>query len=412
MNVFVLNCGSSSLKFQIIHTSVELMKKNEDQTLCKGLVERIGGDGIISIKVGNETVHKVEIPIKNHTDAIKHIIDWIDSPEASIPGIKSLKDINAVGHRTVHGGEDFNTSVLITNEVISTMEANIELAPLHNPANIMGIRAAIDVFGSEMPQVGVFDTSFHSTMPKENYLYAIPMEYYDKYKIRRYGFHGTSHRFIANRWRELTGKNIEETNVITIHLGNGSSMAAIKNGYSIDTSMGFTPLEGLLMGTRCGDIDPSVHEFIMKKEGKTIDQVMSVLNKESGVKGISGFTNDFRDLEDTETTNERSLLALKMFAQRIKKYIGAYMAEINGTKAIIFTGGIGENSPSERKRICSNLEDLGIIIDIEKNNNLARGKEGNVAADNSKVEIWVIPTNEELVIARDTVCIINGAECI
>jgi acetate kinase len=412
MNVFVLNCGSSSLKFQIIKTGDDLMKKNEDITICKGLVERIGGPAIVSIKVNDKTALETEPVLHDHTEAIKYIIDWIVSGVVEIPGIKSLADINAVGHRTVHGAEDFNTSVIITDEVIASLEANIELAPLHNPANIMGIRAAIEVFGHDIPQVAVFDTSFHSTMPPKNYLYAIPYELYTKYKIRKYGFHGTSHRYVANRWREITGHSIEETNVITLHLGNGASMDCIKNGKSYDTTMGFTPLEGLVMGTRSGDIDPSVLEFIMKKENLDIAGAISILNKQSGVKGISGLTNDFRDLEGAMHDNPRAMLALNMFAQRIKKYIGSYMAELNGTKAIIFTGGIGENSIIMRQLIAENLENMGIIFDSEKNNNFKRGVECKLSADNSPIEIYIIPTNEELVIARDTFCIIAGIPCM
>jgi len=286
------------------------------------------------------------------------------------------------------------------------------LAPLHNPANIMGIRAAQEVFGDKVPNVGVFDTAFHATMPPENYNYAIPHRYYDEYKVRKYGFHGTSHRFVANRWRELTGKSIEETNVVTLHLGNGSSMCAIKEGKSFDTSMGFTPLEGMVMGTRCGDLDPSVVEFIMKKDKVDINGAMSVLNKESGVLGISGFTNDFRDLEGAMDENPKAALALKMFSQRIKKYIGAYMAELNGTQSLIFTGGIGENSSVMRNMILTGLEMCGIEFSKDLNNEIFAGKEGKISTDDSNVAVYVIPTNEELVIARDTCCIIEGVECI
>ncbi len=412
MNIFVLNCGSSSLKFQIINTSVEAMKKNEDKMLCKGLVERIGGKAMVTIKANGETVHKAEPTFEDHKVAIKYIIDWITSDEATIPGIDGLKSIDAVGHRTVHGGEDFNSSVLINDEVIAKMEDCVELAPLHNPANIMGIRAAQDVFGADIPNVGVFDTAFHSTMKPEAYLYALPYSLYEDHKIRRYGFHGTSHRYVANRWRELTGKSVEETNVVTLHLGNGSSMCAIKEGKSFDTSMGFTPLEGLVMGTRCGDIDPSVLEFIMNKKDTDIAGAMKILNKESGVLGISGLTNDFRDLEAQKATNPKAMLALKVFSQRIKKYIGSYMAELNGTEALIFTGGIGENSDVMREMILTDLEMCGIRIDSELNKEKTRGGEGRISTDDSPVAVYVIPTDEELVIARDTCCIINGAECM
>jgi len=320
MNILVINCGSSSLKFQIVQTDLELIEKQADKQLAKGLIERIGSQALISYKADGQPAFKTTAPIRDHKSAIMHLIQWITSEESKIPGINSLEDINAVGHRTVHGGETFSQSVKIDNDVIKCLEDNIDLAPLHNPANIKGIKAAREVFGLSIPQVGIFDTSFHQTMPEENYLYAIPYQYYRRYKIRKYGFHGTSHRFVALRYRVLENLPKEKTNIITLHLGNGASACAIKGGKSIDTSMGFTPLEGLIMGTRCGDIDPSVVEFISHKEASTMDEVFNMLNKRSGIMGISGLTNDMRDLleEEAEHQDRRAILAVKMFSQRIK----------------------------------------------------------------------------------------------
>jgi len=412
MNILVLNCGSSSLKFQIIETDLELIEKHADKCLVKGLVERIGSQSLISIKVEGQSTFKQAAPLRDHKQAINYVINWIISDESQIPGINSISDIHAVGHRTVHGGETFHHSVRIDNEVIKCLEDNIDLAPLHNPANIKGIKAAKDVFGPGTPQVAIFDTSFHQTMPETSYLYAIPYQYYRRYKIRKYGFHGTSHRYVAYRYRKIEGLTKDETNIITLHLGNGSSCCAIKNGKSIDTSMGFTPLEGLMMGTRCGDVDPSVIEFIAHKEQSTLDEIFNMLNKRSGLLGISGLTHDMRDLleEEEEHQDRRATLAVKMFSQRIKKYIGAYLTQMNGADAICFTGGIGENAAEVRSRACSELEWIGIKLDEKLNREIVGGKEGIISTPDSRVKVYVLPTNEELVIARDTVRVVLNAK--
>lgn len=411
MNILVLNCGSSSLKFQIIDTDLEKIEKNEDRELARGLLERIGSEALISLKVEGKSTIKTTAAIRDHKAAIQYIIKWVTNPDTGIPGINSLEDIHAIGHRTVHGGEEFKSSVRIDNDVIAKMEDNIELAPLHNPANLKGIYAAREVFGPSVPQVAIFDTAFHSTMPETAYLYAIPYQYYRRYKIRKYGFHGTSHRYIAYRYRVLTGKKKEETNIITLHLGNGSSACAIKQGKSIDTSMGFTPLEGLMMGTRCGDIDPTIIDFLHHKEGSSIDEIFNMLNKRSGLLGISGLTNDMRDLEVeiSEHQDRRAQLAIDMFCSRIVKYVGAYLTSMNGADAICFSAGIGENAPDVRAKVCEHLEFLGVKIDKKLNNKMIRGKEGVISTPDSKLQVYVIPTNEELVIARDTCRVVLNA---
>lgn len=408
MNVFVLNCGSSSLKFQIIDTDIEKIENDKDIRLAKGLIERIGSQALITLQVEGKQPFKSAEPIRDHKAALNFISKWISSPETQVPGINSLEDIHAIGHRVVHGEERFKKSVKIDREVISGIEDCIDIAPLHNPANLKGIYAARELFGPSVPQVAVFDTAFHATMPETSYLYAIPYQLYRRFKIRKYGFHGTSHRYIAYRYRKIEGLSREQTKIITLHLGNGSSACAIKEGNSMDTSMGMTPLEGLMMGTRCGDLDPTVIEYLIHKEGTTLDEVFSVLNKRSGVLGISGLTNDMRDLllEIDEHQDRRALLAVEMFCARIKKYIGGYTAELNGVDAICFAGGIGENSPEIRRQICKDLENLGIVIDPELNEEAVGGKEMKINAPESKIKIFVIPTNEELVIARDTVRVI------
>ncbi len=408
MNVIVFNCGSSSMKFQIIDTDKEKIEQNKDKQLAKGLIERIGSQSLITFQVEGKPTFKEALPLRDHRAALNYIIKWITSPETQIPGIKGLEDIHAIGHRVVHGGEKFKESIRIDNEVIQGIEDCIDLAPLHNPANLKGIYAAREIFGPSIPQVAIFDTAFHSTMPETNYLYAIPYQIYRRYKIRKYGFHGTSHRYISFRYRVLANKTRENTNIITLHLGNGSSACAIKNGKSFATSMGFTPLEGLVMGTRCGDIDPTVIEYLALKEGATIDEVFNILNKRSGVLGISGLTNDMRDLiaEIEEHQDRRAQLAIDMFCERVKKYIGAYIAAMNACDAICFSAGIGENSPLIREKICENLDILGIKIDKKLNNQAVGGKEMKISHKDSKIEIYVIPTNEELVFARDTVRVI------
>ncbi len=411
MNILVINSGSSSLKFQIIETDLELIEKYEDRCLVKGLIERIGSQALITIKPEGGSTFKTSAPIRDHKAAINYIINWIGSEESNIPGIDSMTDIHAVGHRTVHGGETFHHSIRIDNDVIKSLEDNIDLAPLHNPANIRGIKAAKEVFGPAIPQVAIFDTSFHQTMPEENYLYPIPYYYYRRYKIRKYGFHGTSHRFVAYKYRKMEGLKKEDTNIITIHLGNGASCCAITKGQSVDTSMGFTPLEGLMMGTRSGDIDPSIVEFLSHKEQSSLDEIFNMLNKRSGLLGISGLTHDMRDLleEEEEHQDRRAILAIKMFSNRIKKYIGAYLTQMHGCDAICFTGGIGENAAEIRRRVCENMEWLGIIIDTDKNEKMIRGNEGIISTDDSRIKIYVIPTNEELIIARDTCRIVLNA---
>ncbi|TAL69718.1 MAG: acetate kinase [Bacteroidetes bacterium] len=408
MNIFVLNCGSSSLKFQIIETDLDLIKDDKDRTLAKGLIERVGSQAIITFQVEGHPPVKQAAPLRDHKAALNYVIKWITDSETDIPGIRSLEDIHAIGHRVVHGAERFKKSVRIDKEVIEGIEDCIDLAPLHNPANLKGIYAAREQFGPNTPQVAVFDTSFHSTMPEISYLYAIPYQTYRRFKVRKYGFHGTSHRYISYRYRKLTGREREDTNIITLHLGNGSSACAIKGGNSLDTSMGMTPLDGLMMGTRCGDIDPTVIEYLMHKEGTSIDEVFNVLNKRSGVLGISGLTNDMRDLLDEikEHQDRRAILAVDMFCAKVRKYIGAYIAEMNGADAICFAGGIGENSFDIRKKIITGLDWLGIEIDDSRNEQAYGGKQMKISSDDSKVEIYVIPTNEELILARDTLRVV------
>jgi acetate kinase len=346
----------------------------------------------------------VEAPMKNHKDAIGYVLEALTDKEHGV--ISSMDEISAVGHRVVHAGEKYAGSVLITEDVMNALEECIDLAPLHNPPNILGIRACQELMPNT-PMVGVFDTAFHQTMKPETFLYAIPYEYYEKYKIRKYGFHGTSHKYVSMRAAALLDKDIKNFKIVTCHLGNGASCAAVKHGVCIDTSMGFTPLDGLIMGTRSGGVDPAVITFISEKEGITADEVINILNKKSGVAGISGVSSDFRDLAEAEAQgNERAALALKMFAWRVKYYIGAYMAEMNGADAIVFTAGIGENDIEMRKQICSDLDGLGIELDEEKNN--VRGEERIVSKDSSKVKILVIPTNEELMIAQDTAEIVSN----
>jgi acetate kinase len=410
MNVLVLNCGSSSLKFQLISTSTEQIEKNADRTLAKGHIERIGGAATLNFSIDGQPSKRSARPIRDIKAALDAVLQWITSEEAQIEGVSGLTDIQAIGHRVVHGGEKFSQSVLIDNEVLHGIEEMIELAPLHNPANIQGIQAARTVFGKSMPQAAVFDTAFHHTLPEHAYLYAIPYQFYRRHKIRRYGFHGTSHRYIAYRYRNINNIPREQVNIITLHLGNGCSIAAIKGGNSIDTSMGFTPLEGLVMGTRSGDLDPAIVAFISEKEGMSVHEVDNLLNKISGLLGISGLTNDMRELiaEAEESGDRRARLAIEIFCYRIQKYIGSYLAAMNGTDAIVFSGGIGENSPLIRSIVCNALSWLGIELDESQNTAYVAGREGTISAGASRIKIDVIPTNEELLIARDTVRLING----
>lgn len=410
MNILVLNCGSSSLKFQIIETDLELIENNSDVMKAKGVIERIGSQALITLQANGRPTVKQAAPLRDHRAALDFVLRWIISPDAQIPGIQSLSDIHAVGHRVVHGAEKFSKSVVIDQSVIDGIEDCIELAPLHNPANLKGIYAARELLGTGVPQVAVFDTSFHSTMPETSYLYAIPYQLYRRHKIRRYGFHGTSHRYVAYRYRQLVGKKREETNIITLHLGNGCSACAIRGGDSVDTSMGLTPLEGLVMGTRSGDLDPSIIEFLAHKEGMSLPEIDALLNKQSGLLGISGLTNDMRELldEEREHQDRRAKLAIDLFCLRVKKYIGAYLAELGGTDAIVFTGGIGENSPTIRQRICNGLEWFGIELDEVLNQQATDRREMEISRSGSRIRTFVIPTNEELLIARDTVrCVKN-----
>lgn len=397
MKILVINCGSSSLKYQLIDM-------NGEEVLCKGLVERIGIEGS---KIKHDTTGKerviIEEPMANHKVALGLVLNAIIDENHG--AIKSMDEIGAVGHRVVHGGETFASSVVIDDEVMKVLDECIELAPLHNPPNIIGIEACKELMPNT-PMVGVFDTAFHQTMEPDNYIYPIPYEYYEKYKIRRYGFHGTSHKYVALRAAEILGKDIKDLNIVTCHLGNGSSVCAVQGGKSMDTSMGFTPLEGLAMGTRSGDIDPAIIPFIMGKENMTFDEVNNMLNKESGVLGISGVSSDFRDLEIAmEEGNSRAKLALDVFVNRVKKYVGAYVATMCRIDALVFTAGIGENSSYIREKVCEGLECLGIKIDSELND--IRGEEAQLNKDLTSATIFVIPTNEELMIARDTLELVS-----
>jgi len=392
MLVLVINCGSSSLKYQLLEMTTETL-------MAKGLVERIGIEGSV---IKHETIGKekyvLTTPMKDHTDAISHVMNAITHPEHGT--IKELSEIKAVGHRVVHAGEKYANSVIINDDVIAVLEECAELAPLHNPPNLAGVRACEKLMPG-VPNVGVFDTAFHQTMRPEAYLYAIPYEMYEKHRIRKYGFHGTSHKYMAIEASEMLNIDVNDLKLITCHLGNGASVSAIKHGRSVETSMGFTPLEGLVMGTRCGDLDPSIVTLMAEKLGIGLDQVTEILNKESGVLGISGVSSDFRDLEEAmKEGNKRAELALKIFAHRVRFYIGAYIAEMNGVDAIVFTGGIGENDAYMRDVICANMGNLGIKLDKEKNK--VRGKQTMLSADDSKVKVMLIPANEELVIARET----------
>lgn len=406
MNVLVLNCGSSTVKFQLIETDLEIMARDADRRLAQGILERIGGKSQITMKVDGNVVLRESRPIRDHRQAVDEIVRWVISEESGIEEIHSPSDIHAVGHRVVHGGEKFKASMKITEEVLSGIRDCIDLAPLHNPANLKGIEAVTRLLGAGMPQVAVFDTAFHSSMPAHNYLYAVPYHLYRRHSLRRYGFHGTSHRYISYRYRTLEQRKKEDVKIISLHLGNGCSACAIENGESVDTSMGMTPLEGLIMGTRSGDLDPSVVEFLTEVEGYSVGEVDTILNRNSGLLGVSGLTGDMRDLlfERKDTGDRRAGLAIKMFCTRIRKYIGAYLAQLNGAQAICFAGGIGENSAEIREEVCVGLESLGIHIDVDKNRNLPQDARGTVISkEDSPVKIYVIPTDEELLIARDAV---------
>lgn len=397
MNVLVINCGSSSLKYQLINSDSE-------EVLAKGLCERIGIDGRLVYQKEGLDKEITEAPMPTHKEAIQMVLDALVNPKTG--AVKSLAEIDAVGHRVVHGGEKFSDSVVITEEVIAQVEECNDLAPLHNPANIIGIRAC-QAFMPNVPMVGVFDTAFHQTMPEKAYLYGLPYEYYEKYKVRRYGFHGTSHSFVSKEAASYLGMDLNNSKIIVAHLGNGASVSAVLNGKCVDTSMGLTPLEGLVMGTRSGDIDPSIMEFIAKKENLDIDGVMNVLNKKSGVAGMSGVSSDFRDLEAAYNEgNKRAIAAVEVFSYRVAKYIGAYAAAMNGVDAIAFTAGIGENTSFVREKIMAYLGYLGIKID-RVTNDKTRGVEALISTADSSVKVCVIPTNEELAICRETVKLVG-----
>lgn len=410
LNILVLNVGSSSIKFQLIATDGAAIGASTDRRLARGQIERIGGQAIVTLDAGTGRPTKSAVALRDHTAAVEHIIAWIVGAESGVP-IASVAEIEAVGHRVVHGGERFTRSTRVTDEVQRALEELIELAPLHNPQNLRGIAAARAVLGPGVPQVAVFDTAFHHSLPERAFIYAIPYQFYRRYGVRRYGFHGTSHRYVAYRYRHLTGRTREETKIITLHLGNGASACAITGGESVDTSMGFTPLEGLVMGTRSGDLDPAIVDFLWAKEGLSLQEVDAMLNKQSGLLGVSGLTADMRELlaEDHDNGDRRARLAIDLFCYRVRKYIGSYLAAMNGADAVVFTGGIGENSAEIRARICAGLEWFGIRVD-EARNTAVDGGEGRIDDEGSRLALWVIPTDEELLIARDTWRVLTSAE--
>ena len=409
MNVLVVNAGSSSLKFQVIATDLERIKQDGDERLIRGEVERIGGEAIITTQHRDGSRQKSTAPLRDTSAALDHVLRWLASDRSGITEIQSLGDIHAVGHRVVHGGELFSESALVTDQVLKGIEDCIDLAPLHNPNNIKGIQAAREIFGQKVPQVAVFDTAFHTSIPEHAYLYAVPYHLYRRHRIRRYGFHGTSHRYVAYRYRHLRKLTREQTHIISLHLGNGCSAAAIRGGRSVDTSMGMTPLEGLVMGTRSGDLDPAIVNLIATKEGLSAHEVDALLNTQSGLLGVSGLTNDMRVLQEELKLNDdrRVRLATDVFCYRARKYIGAFLACMGGADAVVFTGGIGENSPDIRAAICQGLEWAGLHLDKEQNQKVI-GAEGPITADGSTLLAYVIPTDEELLIARDTVRVILG----
>ena len=402
VNVLVLNCGSATVKFQIVATDLDLIQANADQRLARGTIERLGGEAIINTSIGNSSPAKTVAPLRDLRAAVEHIVRWALASEV-------VREIHAVGHRVVHGGERFTASALITPEVRAGIEACIDLAPLHNPNNLSGIAAAAAVLGASLPQVAVFDTAFHQSLPDHAFLYALPYQLYRRHGIRRYGFHGTSHRYVAYRYRLMRDIPRDKVKIVTLHLGNGCSAAAINAGVSVDTSMGLTPLEGLVMGTRSGDLDPAVLDLIAAKEGWSLSQVESLLNSQSGLLGISGLTSDMRDLlaEIEEHEDRRAKLAVEMFCYRARKYIGAYLAALGGADAVVFTGGIGENSAQVRRRICQGLEWAGLTLD-EVSNQAAVGVEARISPADARLAAYVIPTDEELLIARDTARAVLG----
>ncbi|MGH7670711.1 MAG: acetate/propionate family kinase [Gemmatimonadaceae bacterium] len=411
MNVLVLNSGSSTLKFELVRTDADRMRDNRDERLMRGEVERIGGAAVYSFSVAGRPPVRGTFPARDQRAVLDFAINWMVDPESGVD-IDTVGSIEAVGHRVAHGGEHFRASVRIDDTVMRAIEDTIDLAPLHNPNNLKGIVGARAVLGAGIPQVAVFDTAFHQTLPEHAYLYAIPYQLYRRHRVRRYGFHGTSYRYLSWRYRQLTGRTREQTKIIALHLGNGCSICAIDGGASVDTSMGFTPLEGLVMGTRSGDLDPAILDYVSAKEGLSLAEVEGLLNKQSGLLGVSGLTNDMRELlaEAREHDDRRAKLAIDLFCYRARKYIGAYLAAMNGADAIVFGGGIGEHAAEVRARICDGLSWLGITLDAGANARIVGGTEARVSAPESRVEVWVIPTDEELLIARDTVRVIQGLE--
>ena len=411
MNVLVLNAGSSTLKFQLVRTDADRMAADRDEKVARGSIERIGGEAVYSVRAGSGNVERGTAALRDHRAAVEFILRWLAKDESGT-GIAQVGDIEAIGHRVTHGGEQFRRSVRVDDEVLRGIEETIDLAPLHNPSNLKGLVAARAAVGAGVPQVAVFDTAFHHTLPEHAYLYALPYQLYRRHRVRRYGFHGTSYRYVGYRYRLLTKRSREETRVIALHLGNGCSACAMDCGQSVDTSMGFTPLEGLVMGTRSGDLDPAIVDYVASKEGLSLSEVENLLNKQSGLLGISGLTNDMRELlaEAEEHDDRRARLAIEIFCYRARKYVGAYLAVMNGADALLFTGGIGENAAPIRARICEGLGWLGVELDAARNNATVGGTEGLISTASSRVEVWVVPTDEELLIARDTVRVVQGLD--
>jgi acetate kinase len=411
VQILVLNVGSSTLKFQLVRTDAERIAGNADERLARGQIERIGGEAVLTLRGGDGPMVRSTAPLRSHAAAVDHVLRWLTDAESGA-GLAAVGDIGAVGHRVVHGGEHFTRSTLIDDDTLRELEGTFDLAPLHNPHNLRGIRAARAALGPGVPQVAAFDTAFHHTMPEHAYLYALPYQYYRRYRVRRYGFHGTSHRYVAHRYRQLTGRSREQTRIVTLHLGNGCSACAIAGGDSIDTSMGFTPLEGLVMGTRSGDLDPAILDYVAGKEGLSLPQMEAVLNTQSGLLGLSGLTADMRELlaEATEHDDRRARLAIDVFCYRARKYVGGYLAALGGADAVVFTGGIGENAAAVRAAIAAGLGWFGAEIDPERNAAATGGREGRIDREGGRLELWVIPTDEELLIARDTYRVVHGLE--
>jgi acetate kinase len=409
MNVLVLNAGSSTLKFELILTDAERMAADEDRKLALGTIERIGGESVLHLTDADGATTVETATLRDLPAAVDWILRWLAADRSGVP-VSAVSDIGAVGHRVVHGGEEFRSSVRVDDAVLAALQDLIPLAPLHNPYNIQGMRAVRSVLGAGVPQVAVFDTAFHASLPEHAYLYAIPYSLYRRHKLRRYGFHGTSHRYVAWRYRTLLNIPKEEVRVVTLHLGNGCSACAISGGESVDTSMGYTPLEGLVMGTRAGDVDPALLDVIASKEGMGMSEVEGLLNRQSGLLGISGLTHDMRDLlaEVDEHDDRRAQLAIDVFCYRARKYIGAYLAAMGGADAVIFTGGIGANAPGIRSAIVNGLEWMGLALDDEANARTKGGETGRITRDDARLAAWVIPTDEELLIARDTHRLVTG----